>query len=192
MENFDDFDDFDEKKDYVNDNDYTNYENNEKVVEGLNKAVDQSIYKKYRYIQRSNYNYSIAATLMDFIDGKDIPLYKIARLASIIDEMKENSSNIVSQGKGITLFYYVGEKIVLEIEDVISPANSRIDKLIIKPEKAKWEAYNTNPSNIINLKIDKKYDKKRMTYIAKYLGATLNYINNNILDDSKILSKNIK
>lgn len=186
------FEDFNEDEDYENDYDYANYENKEKFVEGLNKAINQSIYEKYRNIQSSNYNYSIAATIMDFIDGKDIPLYKVSRLASIIDEMKKNSSNIISQGKGLTMYYYEGEKIVLEIEDIISQKNSRIDRITLKPDKAKWEAYNTIPSSVINLKNDKKYDKKRITYIAKYLGATLNYINNNMLDDNIYFSKNIK
>ena len=120
-------------EDFNEDEDYANYENKEKFVEGLNKAINQSIYEKYRNIQSSNYNYSIAATIMDFIDGKDIPLYKVSRLASIIDEMKKNSSNIISQGKGLTMYYYEGEKIVLEIEDIISQKNSRIDRITLKP-----------------------------------------------------------
>ena len=174
--------DFDEYNDYSN-------QNSEQIISDLNKKAEQGIYERYRYIQNSNYNYSVAATIADFIDGKDIPLYKISRLANILNKIEMNGSCIVSQGKGITIYYYLGEKIVIEIEDVISPGKSRIDKITIMPEKAKWEAYNTTPSNAINLKDDKKYDKKRITYIAKYLGATLNYINDNILDDSKKIVK---
>lgn len=173
----------------INDFDGYNNQSSEQIISDLNKKAEQGIYEKYQYIQSSNYNYSIAATIADFIDGKDIPLYKISRLANILNKIEVNASNIVSQGKGITLYYYLGEKIVIEIEDVITPGKYRIDKITIMPEKAKWEAYNTTPGSAINLKNDKKYDKKRITYIAKYLGATLNYINNNMLDDSKKILK---
>ena len=173
--------------------DYYNYEiNKEKFLSDINKQTEQSFYKNYEMEQRSNYNYSIAATIADYLEVKDIQLYKVSNLANILTEIPKGSTNIVSQGKGLTLYYYTGEKVVIEISIPLDSKRERVDKITILPKKAKWEAFDTTPVKPIDLKKDNQYDKGRVTYIAKYIATVLNYINsNNLNKEIKIKNKNI-
>lgn len=160
----------------VNKGDYLN---------SLKKQVNNNFYEKFKKKQQESYNFSIAATLADFIDGKDVPLYKISDLANILNKIKDVEKEFVSQGKGLKI-YYNGDIIVVEIASLLENCEERIDKITCRRENAEWQAFNKKLNCPIVLKDDKMYNTERIKYVAKYLGATLNYIKKNIALYSKV------